>query len=92
MMVNVEVMRQDLDETVNSSMLNEDEEDGLGDVSINNEEYLASIVPEFNKEATKVDEVYAVESLIPSSLLERLEEEAKVVFSTPVQTLPYVVW
>ncbi|EDW44624.1 uncharacterized protein LOC6616618 [Drosophila sechellia] len=89
MMVNVEVMRQDLDETVNSTMLDEDEEGGnLADVSINNEEYLASIVPEFNKEATKVDEVYAVESLIPSSLLERLEEEAKVVFSTPVQTLP----
>ncbi|XP_001979658.3 uncharacterized protein LOC6551861 [Drosophila erecta] len=89
MMVNVEVMRQDLDETVNSTMLNEGEEDDtLADVSINNEEYLATIVPKFNKEATKVDEVYAVENLIPSSLLERLDEEAKVVFSTPVQTLP----
>ncbi|XP_017067236.2 uncharacterized protein LOC108105267 [Drosophila eugracilis] len=89
MMVNVEVVRQDLDETVKSSVQEVDEEDdSLADVSINNEDYLASIVPPFNKDATELDAVYKVENVIPNALLERLDEEAKVVFSTPIKTLP----
>ncbi|KAH8349086.1 hypothetical protein KR084_005161 [Drosophila pseudotakahashii] len=90
MKVNVEVVRQDLDETVKlSTTLNGDEEDdSLADVSVSNEEYLASIVPKFDKEAIELDGVYDVKNLMPSGLLERLDEEAKVVFSTPAQTLP----
>ncbi|XP_017013521.2 uncharacterized protein Polr1E [Drosophila takahashii] len=90
MKVNVEVVRQDLDETVKlSTTLNGDEEDdSLADVSVSNEEYLASIVPKFDKEATELDGVYDVKHLMPSGLLERLDEEAKVVFSTPAQDLP----
>ncbi|XP_016970914.1 uncharacterized protein LOC108038593 [Drosophila rhopaloa] len=89
MKVNVEVVRQDLDETVKSSTQNADnEDDSLADVSISNEEYLASIVPKFDKEATELSGVYDVADVIPSALLERLDEEAKVVFSTPAQTLP----
>jgi len=89
MMVNVDVVRQDLDETVKSVAQNEDEdEDTLADVTVNNEEYLASIVPKFDKEAIELDAVYDVENVIPKDLLDRLDEEAKVVFSTPAQTLP----
>ncbi|KAH8383058.1 hypothetical protein KR009_006610 [Drosophila setifemur] len=90
MLVNVDVVRQDLDETVKSSAQNEneDEDETLADVSTSNEDYLATIVPKFDKEATNLDEVYDVEDVIPSALLERLDEEAKVIFSTPVQTLP----
>nr|XP_016943908.2 uncharacterized protein LOC108020291 [Drosophila suzukii] len=89
MMVNVDVVRQDLDETVKSVAQNEDEdEDTLADVTVNNEEYLASIVPKFDKEATELDAIYDVENVIPKALLDRLDEEAKVVFSTPAQTLP----
>ncbi|XP_052858404.1 uncharacterized protein LOC128266144 [Drosophila gunungcola] len=89
MMVNVEVVRQDLDETVKASTMIEDNEDEtLADVSISNEDYLATIVPKFDKEATELSGVYDVKDVISSELLERLDEEAKVVFSTPLQTLP----
>ncbi|XP_017113630.1 uncharacterized protein LOC108136779 [Drosophila elegans] len=89
MMVNVEVVRQDLDETVKASTMNEENEDEtLADVSISNEDYLATIVPKFDKEATELSGVYDVKDVISSELLERLDEEAKVVFSTPLQTLP----
>ncbi|XP_020813640.1 DNA-directed RNA polymerase I subunit RPA49 [Drosophila serrata] len=89
MLVNVDVVRQDLDETVKSSVQQEDEDDDtLADVSTSNEAYLASIVPKCNKEATDLDQVYDVEDVIPSVLLERLDEEAKVVFATPASTLP----
>ncbi|KAH8288879.1 hypothetical protein KR054_011241 [Drosophila jambulina] len=90
MLVNVEVVRQDLDETVKSSAQQEGDEDDdtLADVSMSNEAYLATIVPKCDKAATNLDHVYDVEDVIPSALLERLDEEAKVVFSTPAQTLP----
>ncbi|XP_022211547.2 uncharacterized protein LOC111066906 [Drosophila obscura] len=89
MMVNVEVLRQDLDETVQGAAQNDDEEDDtLADVSISNEEYLASIVPKFDKTATKISEVFDVEDVVPANLLERLDEEAKVVYATPLETLP----
>lgn len=90
MLVNVEVVRQDLDETVKTSTQNENEEaeDAMTDLSTSNEEYLAKIVPKFDKDATNLDHVYDVEDVVPSSLLERLDEEAKVVFSTPLQTIP----
>ncbi|EDW23918.1 GL23660 [Drosophila persimilis] len=89
MMVNVEVVRQDLDETVQASPQNDDEEDKtLADVSASNEEYLATIVPKFDKTATKISEVFDVEDVVPANLLERLDEEAKVVYATPLEALP----
>ncbi|XP_068156588.1 DNA-directed RNA polymerase I subunit RPA49 [Drosophila tropicalis] len=90
MMVNVDVVRQDLDETVQNSTLNETnaEEDTLPEANVNNLEYLATIVPKFDKSATKVSEVYDVDDVVPRPLLDRLDEEAKVVYSTPVESLP----
>ncbi|BFF90613.1 uncharacterized protein DMAD_09107 [Drosophila madeirensis] len=90
MMVNVEVVRQDLDETVQGGGQNENEEDDgtLADVNTSNEEYLASIVPKFDKTATKISEVFDVEDVVPANLLQRLEEEAKVVYGTPLEQLP----
>ncbi|XP_017847100.1 uncharacterized protein LOC108603106 isoform X2 [Drosophila busckii] len=91
MMVNVDVVRRDLDETVQSSAQHEvddEEDDTLADVSTSNVEYLASIVPKFDKAATKVNEVYDVEDVVPRALLERLDEEAKSVFAAPLDSLP----
>ncbi|XP_034665084.1 uncharacterized protein LOC117899284 [Drosophila subobscura] len=90
MMVNVEVVRQDLDETVQGGGQNEDEEDDvtLADVNTSNEEYLASIVPKFDKTATKISDVFDVEDVVPANLLQMLEEEAKVVYATPLEELP----
>ncbi|EDW59369.1 uncharacterized protein Polr1E [Drosophila virilis] len=91
MMVNVDVMRKDLDETVQSSVRQngEDEEDNsLPEVDANNAEYLATIVPKCDKAATKVSEIYDVEDVVPQSLLDRLDEEANSVYSTPLETLP----
>ncbi|XP_034115304.2 uncharacterized protein LOC117575274 [Drosophila albomicans] len=91
MMVNVDVVRQELDETVQSSVRNggdDEEDDTLPEVNTNNAEYLATIVPAFDKTATKVDEVYDVENVVPQSLLDRLDEEAKSVYATPTENLP----
>ncbi|KAH8359957.1 hypothetical protein KR093_009780 [Drosophila rubida] len=91
MMVNVEVVRKELDETVQSSVRNdgEDEDDDmLPEVNVNNAEYLATIVPAFDKTATKVSDVYDVENVVPQSLLDRLDEEAKSVYATPTENLP----
>ncbi|XP_017953623.1 uncharacterized protein LOC108649127 [Drosophila navojoa] len=91
MMVNVDVMRKDLDETVQSSVTKEGEEEGdntLPEVDINNAEYLAAIVPKFDKAATKINEIYDVEDVVPQALLDRLDEEAKSVYSTPLDSLP----
>ncbi|KAH8311317.1 hypothetical protein KR044_005656, partial [Drosophila immigrans] len=90
MMVNVDVVRKELDETVQTSVRNgEDEEDDtLPEVNPNNAEYLATIVPACDKTATKVSEVYDVENVVPQSLLDRLDEEAKAVYATPTENLP----
>ncbi|KAH8243672.1 hypothetical protein KR032_009219, partial [Drosophila birchii] len=90
MLVNVDVVRQDLDETVKSSaqQMEGEDDDTLQDVSTSNEAYLATIVPKCDKAATNLDQVYDVADVIPSALLERLDEEAKVVYATPAQTLP----
>lgn len=91
MMVNVDVVRKDLDETVQSSLTNggEDEDDNtLPEVDTNNAEYLASIVPKFDKAATKINEIYDVENVVPQALLDRLDDEAKSVYSTPLESLP----
>ncbi|SPP88023.1 uncharacterized protein LOC117589710 [Drosophila guanche] len=90
MMVNVEVVRQDLDETVQGGAQNEDGEDDdtLADVNTSNKEYLASIVPKFDQTATKISEVFDVEDVVPANLLQRLDEEAKVVYATPLDQLP----
>lgn len=88
MLVNVDVVRQDLDETVKSAVQQEGEDDPLADISTSNEAYLATIVPKCYKTATDLDRIYDVWDLIPRALLERLDEEAKVVFSTPAQDLP----
>ncbi|XP_034489248.1 uncharacterized protein LOC117792993 [Drosophila innubila] len=90
MMVNVDVVRKELDETVQSSVRHEGEEDDdtLPEVNANNAEYLATIVPKCDKTATKVSEVYDVVDVVPQSLLDRLEEEAKSVYTAPLETLP----
>lgn len=91
MMVNVNVVRKELDETVQNSVRPEGEEeddDTLPEVNPNNAEYLATIVPKFDKTATKVSEVYDVEDVVPKSLLDRLDEEAKSVYATPMESLP----
>ncbi|KAM8705058.1 hypothetical protein ACLKA7_009509 [Drosophila subpalustris] len=91
MMVNVDVVRQELDETVQSSVRQEGEEeddDTLPEVNANNAEYLATIVPKFNKMATKISEVYDLEDVVPQSLLDRLDEEAKSVHASPLESLP----
>ncbi|KAH8268067.1 hypothetical protein KR018_011224 [Drosophila ironensis] len=95
MVVNVDVVRQDLDETVKSSTLRDQEEgqeegnESLGDVSATNEEYLASIVPKFDKEATNLDRVFLPEDVVGSALLDRLEEEAKMIHAKAATTLPF---
>ncbi|KAH8417785.1 hypothetical protein KR222_005796, partial [Zaprionus bogoriensis] len=92
MMVNVEVVRKELDETVQSSVRNQgeegDEDDTLPEVNASNAEYLATLVPKCDKTATKVAEVYDVEDVVPKTLLDRLDEEAKSVYAAPVETLP----
>lgn len=91
MMVNVNVMRQDLDETVQNSARQEDENDEdntLPEVDTNNAEYLATIVPKCDKTATKINEIYDVEDVVPQALLDRLDEEAQSVYSAELETLP----
>lgn len=90
MMVNVDVVRKELDETVQSSVRHEEGEDDdtLPEVNANNAEYLATIVPKFDKTATKVSDVYDIVDVVPQSLLDRLEEEAKSVYDAPLETLP----
>lgn len=90
MMVNVDVMRKELDETVNSSVREDEEDDLLPDVNVNNAEYIATLVPKCDKNAKNVSDVYDVEDVVPKSLLDRLDEEAKSVYAAPLESLPLV--
>ncbi|XP_030370836.1 uncharacterized protein LOC115621353 [Scaptodrosophila lebanonensis] len=88
MSVNMDMLRKDLDETVQESIQPDDfyDDDTLG--NIDNTEYLASITPKFDKNATTVKDIYDVEDVVPRTVLEKLDKEAKVVFATPLESLP----
>lgn len=90
MMVNVNVVRKELDETVQSSVREDEDDDTLPEVNASNAEYLGTLVPKCDKTATKVSEVYDVEDVVPKTLLDRLDEEAKSVHAAPLETLPLV--
>lgn len=90
MLVNVDVMRKELDETVKSSVQEDEDDDSLAEVNANNAEYLATLVPKCDKTAKNVNDVYDVEDVVPKILLDRLDEEAKTVYAAPLETLPLV--
>lgn len=81
--VNVEVLKNDLDNTVREAEFNKEGEEQL------DTQYNFDILrPKFNKDAKKLEEIYDVHDIVPAELLDRLDEESKVVYSTPVDKLP----
>lgn len=54
------------------------------------EETLSLMLPPLNKEAKKIEEIYALTELIDVSLLERLNDEALEILKTAPEHMPYV--
>ncbi|XP_017480358.1 PREDICTED: uncharacterized protein LOC108369702 [Rhagoletis zephyria] len=81
--INVDVLRNDLENTVRETDLN-----GQVEEKPNTEHNFDILRPKFNKDAKKLEEVYNVHDIVPGELLDRLDEESKVVYSTPVDKLP----
>ncbi|CAD6993052.1 uncharacterized protein LOC101448645 [Ceratitis capitata] len=81
--VNVEVLKNDLDNTVR-------ETDFTSEVveKPDTEHNFDILRPKFNKDATKLEDIYDVNDIVPAELLERLDQEAKVVYSTTIDKLP----
>ncbi|XP_067627236.1 uncharacterized protein Polr1E [Eurosta solidaginis] len=81
--VHIDVLKNDLENTIAESELHGDDEE------ISNKEHNYNLLrPKFNKDAKKIDEIYDVYDVVPAELLERLDEESKVVYSTPINKLP----
>lgn len=82
MQVNVDFVKDDLDNTVKDA--NIEEENNENETS----QFYDRIRPKFNEAAKALSEVYQVTDLVPQNLLDRLDEEATMVHSTPVENLP----
>ncbi|XP_011204139.2 uncharacterized protein LOC105226786 [Bactrocera dorsalis] len=81
--VNVEVLKNDLDNTVREAVFSKE-----GEEQPDTQHNFDILRPKFNKDAKKVEEMYDVHDIVPADLLERLDEESKVVYKTPVNKLP----
>lgn len=84
MRMDITVVQDELDATVNDSSLLEGEEEG----KIDNSKYFDSIRPSYNADAEKITEIYQINDVVPADLLERLEDEAKTVFQTQIDQIP----
>lgn len=83
MRMDISVVQDSLSATVNESMLEGDETE-----QIDNAKYFDSIRPPCNKEADKVSDIYQLSDVIPTDLMDRLEEEAKTVYQTNIDQIP----
>ncbi|XP_061392291.1 uncharacterized protein LOC133327769 [Musca vetustissima] len=83
MRMDIAVVEDSLNQTVNESMLLDNEED-----EVDNTKYFDSIRPPCNKDADKVSDIYEMSDVIPSELMDRLEEEAKTVYQTSIDQIP----
>ncbi|XP_037952945.1 uncharacterized protein LOC119683359 [Teleopsis dalmanni] len=86
MKVNIDMVKDDLDATVNDSKIEQDDpNDSTSNVLVTQYDIIR---PKFNAEATKQEQIYDVHDVVPEELLERLEDEAKAVFDADVSDLP----
>ncbi|XP_053970224.1 uncharacterized protein LOC128872001 [Anastrepha ludens] len=81
--VNVDVLKNDLDNTVRETEFTNDTDEKL-----NTEHNFDILRPKFNKDAKKLEEIYDIRDIVPGELLDRLNEESKVIYSTPLDKLP----
>lgn len=83
MKVSVDVVKNQLDKTLEESIVNEEELN----VSID-ETNINKIRPPFNADAKRVEDIYNLVDIIPAELLEKLNEEAKAVVENDPDSLP----
>uniref|UniRef100_A0A1I8PN50 DNA-directed RNA polymerase I subunit RPA49 n=2 Tax=Stomoxys calcitrans TaxID=35570 RepID=A0A1I8PN50_STOCA len=84
MRMDISVVQDSLTETVNESML--DADDGVDQVD--NTKYFDSIRPPCNKDAEHVRDIYKISDVVPTELMNRMEEEAKTVYQTSLDQIP----
>lgn len=84
MRMDIQLVQEDLKKTVDEVDMaaNESEE------NVDNTEYFNTIRPPINHQAEVVRDVYKIEDVVPKDLLDRLDEESKTVYQTPIDQIP----
>jgi len=82
MQVDINALKDDLEHTLEDSTLVQE------DNTVDTKKYLDSIRVKYNKEATKVDEIYQIHDIISADLLNRLETEAEKLLETEIDHIP----
>lgn len=82
MRMDIVVVEDSLNQTVNESMLDNEEE------VVDNTKYFDSIRPPCNKNADKISDIYQLSDVVPTELMDRLDEEAKTVYQTNIDQIP----
>lgn len=81
--MNVDVLKNDLDNTIREAEFNKE-----GEEQTDTQHNFDALRPKFNKDAKKIEEIYYIHDIVPVELLDRLDDESKVVYSTPLDKLP----
>uniref|UniRef100_A0A1I8MLZ2 DNA-directed RNA polymerase I subunit RPA49 n=1 Tax=Musca domestica TaxID=7370 RepID=A0A1I8MLZ2_MUSDO len=82
MRMDIVVVEDSLNQTVNESMLDNEEE------VVDNTKYFDSIRPPCNKNADKISDIFQLSDVVPTELMDRLDEEAKTVYQTNIDQIP----
>lgn len=97
MRVNVDVVREQLDKTMNESLSATVVDGNDGDVAAKDafdvaqaerEETIRAMVPKLNEQAKRLEDVYRLGDLIDSGLLKNMDSDAVAVLNTDLADLP----
>lgn len=89
MRINVDIVKGQLDKTMNDTLPSAvPEKDEFDHGTAEREEQQKAMLPKYNADATKLGDVYTLTELISADLLERLESDAHEVLKTSRDQLP----
>lgn len=84
MRMDIKIVEAELKATVDEAGIEENEVED----KVDNTAYFNKIRPPMNTEAKQVSEVYDIGEVVPTELLNRLDEEAKTVYQTQIDQIP----
>lgn len=86
MKVNIDIIEGDLKRKVEETSF--DPSANGNEQNSNNEEYFNKIRPPYQADANAVSEIYSIEKILTTKLLKCLDEEAKTLYQTNLESIP----